>query len=242
MPQFMPSFQFSENALRVRHFIYEYWCETGVAPNLRRACEKTGLTREQYIWALRELEVSNFVVVEHTGVSVNILKVPPFSSFPTQVELHLDGRFHSFIGCALEAVAVSKMPPFAGKEVGLESYCPCCMEAIHLTGRDGAIVASTPAPLLVHLSMTPWEWNSENNIAMCDSMNFVLDADHAARHERKISRRGVLMDLDQAQRMVEPVAATRMWDYNRQPHGGSTPEATIANLRKLGVDTSNWEA
>jgi hypothetical protein len=148
----------------------------------------------------------------------------------------------SFIGCALEGVAVSKMPPFAGKEVGLESYCPCCMTPIHLTGKDGAIMSSTPSPLLVHVSMTPREWNSENNIAMCDSMNFVLDADHAARYERLISRRGVLMDLDQARRMVATVADTRMWDFNRQPHGGTTPEGSIASLRRLGVDTSNWEA
>ena len=49
---------------------------------------------------------------------------------------------------------------------------------------------------------------------MCDSMNFVIDADHADRVERQICRRGVLLDLDQTTEFVTYTATQRMHDYH----------------------------
>ena len=40
MAQNVPAFRFSDDALRVRQFVYEHWCAHGRAPNLREAHER----------------------------------------------------------------------------------------------------------------------------------------------------------------------------------------------------------
>src|SRR5947207_1797216 len=123
-----------------------------------------------------------------------------FSSYPSQVEVHVDGRFHSFAGCAMESIALSRMPPFAGKEIRLESYCACCLAPVTIVARDGELLSRTPASVLIDVSTSPREWNTTSIVCMCDSMNFVLDGEHALVYERVLCRRGVLFTLEQAQR------------------------------------------
>src|SRR5262249_28302495 len=50
-PQNLPEFRFSEDALKLRQFVYEHWCTHGHGPNLRAAHEATGLSRERLIEA-----------------------------------------------------------------------------------------------------------------------------------------------------------------------------------------------
>ena len=45
---------------------------------------------------------------------------------------------------------------------------------------------------------------------MCDSMNFVIDADHADRYERMTATRGIRATLDQAREFVRGTAQQRM--------------------------------
>ena len=68
----------------------------------------------------KELQLGIICVVDQDSVNVNLLKFQPFSSFPSQVEVWIDGAFHSYAGCALESVAISKMPPFQGKDLTLQ--------------------------------------------------------------------------------------------------------------------------
>src|SRR5207249_139667 len=96
--------------------------------------------------------------IDQATQNANLLKLQPFSSYPSQVEVHIDGRFHSFAGCAMESVALSRMPPFAGQEVRFESYCACCLAPVWVTARDGAILSQAPASILIHVSSTPREW------------------------------------------------------------------------------------
>lgn len=63
MPQNVPDFHFSENAVKVRQFLYEYWCANGHPPNLRDSADATGLTRRQLMQAYRELDL---------GIMINI--------------------------------------------------------------------------------------------------------------------------------------------------------------------------
>ena len=121
MPQNVPAFQFSDDAKRVRQFIYEHWCRTGRGPNLRDTHEATGLSREGIVTVYRELDLGLIVTLHQATNNASILKCQPFSSYPSQVAVHLEGRFHCWAGCAMESIAISKMPPFAGKELGLES-------------------------------------------------------------------------------------------------------------------------
>jgi hypothetical protein len=241
MPQNVPAFQFSDDAKKVRQFIYEHWCREGRGPNLREAHEATGLARERLVDVYRELDLGLIVTIQQDTQNVAILKCQPFSSYPSQVAVHLDGRFHCWAGCAMESIAISKMPPFAGKTLGLESYCACCLAPIALTVKDGAVVTATPAAPLIHVSTSPREWNTTDIVCMCDSMNFVLDATHAATYEKQVARRGVLFTIEQARRFVTGTGESRMHRYDWEPVP-LIPARVIAGVKALGVDVSSWGA
>jgi hypothetical protein len=239
MPQYVPAWQFDENALKVRQFLYAYCCTNGVAPHLGDVNAGTGLSREAITEAYRKLDLGGMIVVDHETQNLNLLKVLPFASFPSAVKLIVDGKFHSYLGCAMESVATSKMPPFAGKDLRLDSYCACCLAPISVAAKDGVILSATPDSTLIHVSLSPWDWNAVDFIPMCDSMNYVLDADHALAYEKRMARRGVLFNFDQAMRFVAGVANNRMWDYHWSA-GGMNPAGVLEAIRGLGVDTSNW--
>ena len=133
MAQYVPrNMEWSERALQVRQFVFDFWAETGPGPNLRQVHEGTQLGRRDIVQAYKELQTGIVMVVDQDSPNCDILKIPPYSAFPSQVEMYIDDEFHSFIGCAHEAVAVSNMPHFKGKEVRLESYCACCLDADHV--------------------------------------------------------------------------------------------------------------
>ena len=121
MPQNVPSFEFSDRAKQVRAFVFEFWCEHGRGPTLREVHEATELDRRQIIQAYKELQLGIVITVDENTQNCNLLKAPPFSSYPSQVRAYIDDEFHSFVGCASEAVAFSHMPPFKDKTVRLES-------------------------------------------------------------------------------------------------------------------------
>jgi hypothetical protein len=237
MPQNVPTFEFSDTAKALRAFVYEHWCATGRGPNLRAVHEGTGLDRRQIVQGYKELQLGIICVVDQDSVNANLLKFQPFSSFPSQVEVWIDGAFHSYAGCALESVAISKMPPFAGRELTLRSYCACCLGPIDLTATDGVVTA--PDGVLVHVSTTPWDWNNDDIVHQCDSMNYVLGEDHAERFERTTSRRGVLLTIEQTARFVKATGDERMWDYDWAP-ATIDPKAVIFGMKQLGVDVSAW--
>ncbi len=239
MPQRVPAFQFSDDALRLRQFLYEYWCANGRGPNLRAAHEATGLARERLVAAYRELDLGLVCTLHQDTQNMSVLKLQPFSSYPSQVEVHVDGRFHCWAGCAMESIAISRMPPFAGRELRLESYCACCLAPVTVVARDGEILSRTPASILIHVSTSPRDWNRTDIVCMCDSMNYVVDADHAATYERGICRRGALFTLEQAQRFVADTGKNRMWRYDWPPVS-LDPERVIAGVRALGVDVTSW--
>jgi hypothetical protein len=239
MPQRVPPFQFSEDALRVRQFLYEHWCAHGRGPNLRAVHEATGLARERIIDAYRELDLGLVCTIDQGTQNCNLLKLQPFSSYPSQVEVFVDDRFHCYAGCAMESIAVSRMPPFAGRTLRLESYCACCLAPVTVVAREGEILSCRPESVRIHVSTSPREWNTSDIVCMCDSMNYVVDAEHAAAYERRICRRGVLFTLEQARRFVAGTAESRMWRYDWPPVT-LVPERVIAGIKALGVDVSSW--
>lgn len=241
MPQNVPPFRFGDDALRVRQFVYDHWCSVGRAPNLRELHEATTLPRGRLVEVLRELDLGLIVTIQQDTQNVAILKAQPFSSYPSQVAVHLDGRFHCWAGCAMESIAISKMPPFAGRTLALESSCACCLAPVALTVRDGEVLSATPSAPLIHVSTSPREWNATDIVCMCDSMNFVLDAEHALAYERQIARRGVLFTLEQARRFVAGTGENRMHRYDWEPVS-LVPSRVIGGIKALGVDVSNWGA
>jgi hypothetical protein len=237
MPQNVPVFEFSDAAKALRAFVYEHWCAHGYGPNLRAVHDGTGFDRRTIVQAYKELQLGIICVVDQDSVNCNLLKFQPFSSFPSQVGVWMAGRFQSYAGGALESVAISKMPPFAGKELTLKSYCACCLGAIELTATDG--VVNAPDGVLVHISTSPWDWNNDDIIHQCDSMNFVLDEAHAQRFEAIVSRRGALLTIDQTAMFVKATGDSRMHDYDWAP-ATIDPKAVIYGMKQLGVDVSSW--
>ena len=237
--QGLPPFTWSPLALEVRQYLYQYWCQHGRGPNLRDAHEALGLSRHDLIAAYKELSRGE-IVFDQTTQNFAMLKVPPFSSYPTPVQVWIDGAFFAFAGCAMESVAISRMPPFEGQVLTLETSCACCLEPISIVMSNGELVSRSAATALVHVSMAPQDWAIPTVMPMCDAMNWVLDADHAQRYERMIGRRGVVFTIEQAQPFVKGVADNRMWDYhwNAAP---LTPEPILEAIRGLGVDVSNWD-
>lgn len=239
MTQNVPEFQFDDDALKLRQFIYEYWCAHGHGPNLRAAHEGTGLARERIVDAYKQLDLGVICVVDHDSQNFNLLKAQPFSSFPSQVEVHINNKFHCYAGCAMESIALSRMPPFAGTEIRLESYCSCCLAPITIVVKDGEVLSKKPDGVCIHISTSPRDWNKDNIVSMCDSMNYVYDAAHAATYEKQVARRGVLVTLEQARKFVADTAANRMYRYDWPPVS-VRPQRIIAGLKALGVDLSNW--
>jgi hypothetical protein len=238
MPQNVPLFEWTDDALRLRQFVYEFWCAQGVGPNLRDVHEALGLERQAIIQAYKQLQLGIICVVDEDTQNCNLIKFQPFSSFPSQVKASIDGRFHSYVGCAMEAMAFSRMPPLSGKDVVLESWCACCFQPISFTDRNGELIDRS-GEFVLHVSTTPYEWGNVDIVRMCDSMNFVIDAEHAERYERQIARRGVLVTVEQARMFVGPTARHRMYDYHWKP-SQMIPDVIVQGIKAIGVDVSNW--
>jgi len=51
--QGIPAFEWSEDALRVRQYLYEFWCEHGHGPSLRDVHEALELSRDDIIAAYK---------------------------------------------------------------------------------------------------------------------------------------------------------------------------------------------
>ncbi|MGQ0824216.1 MAG: organomercurial lyase [Actinomycetota bacterium] len=239
MPQNVPGFAFSDDALKVRAFIFDFWCEHGRGPTLREVHEATGLERREITQAYKELQLGIVITVDEDTQNCNLIKAPPFSSFPSQVRAYVDNEFHSFVGCASEAVAFSHMPPFHDKTVRLESHCACCLGPVTLISKNFELQSVTPEGVMLHISLSPYEWNNVDMRRMCDAMNYVIDDEHAERYERQTATRGVRVNFTQAKMFVQGVANERMWNYHWKP-GILNPKAVIKGFQMMGVDTSPW--
>ncbi|MEE9285305.1 MAG: organomercurial lyase [Dehalococcoidia bacterium] len=241
MPQNVPAYEFNDNAKKVRAVVFQFWCDNGYPPNLFAVHQATGLSRQEIVDAYNDLDLGIMCTVDVDSQNCYLLKAPPFSSYPTPVQVYIDGRFHSYAGCAMESVAISKMPPFAGKELRLESSCACCFEPISLVSRDFEMLSKKPESVMVHVSTSPRDWNKTNMVSMCDSMSFVMDARHAQQYEKQIGRLGVLFTIDQAKLFVTETANNRLWRYDWAP-ARMLPGPIIEGIRAMGVDVSNWGA
>ena len=114
------------------------------------------------------------------------------------------------------------------------------MLPIDLTAVDGVVTPSAAAAsVLVHISTSPWDWNNNDIVHQCDSMNYVFDAAHAERYERIVSRRGVLLTIEQTAMFVKATGDERMWNPD-WPAATIDPKAVIFGMKQLGVDVSPW--
>ena len=65
MAQYVPNaMEWSERALQVRAFVFDFWAEQRRGPNLRDVYEGTGLSRRDIVQAYKELQTGIVVVVD----------------------------------------------------------------------------------------------------------------------------------------------------------------------------------
>ena len=240
MAQLVPALEWTEDALRLRQFMFDFWFDHGRPPTLRDAHEGVGLDRRRIVQAYKQLDLGLNVTVDLRTQNCILLKAPPFASFPTPVQLFVDDTFHSFIGCAHEVMGCSNSPQVRGKQLRFESFCECCLEPITVTMRDFEFLSIEPESTLIHVTESPWDWLVTDMISMCDATNFVIDADHAARYSRMQSKGGVTMTPHQAKDYIAFVAQQRLWDYHWPPLS-MDPPAILARMTELGIDIANWQ-
>ena len=237
--QNVPAFDYGENALKVRKFLYDFWSTKGYGPNLRDTHEGVGLSREEIVEAYKELNFGE-IVFDLTTQNLCMVKCPPYSAVTTQVQIWVEGRFFAYCGCAMESVAFSRTPNMNDREVTIESYCACCLEPVTLTWHNGELLSSIPSdPPLIHVSKHPNDWAIPSVWTMCDAMNFVIDAEHAERYDAKQSHTGVLFTLEQARTFVAAAGDHRHWEYDWST-GPLNPPDILAGIKALGVDTAPW--
>lgn len=241
MSQFVPEFEWTDDALRLRRFLFDFWFEKRRPPNLLDAHRALGLERRAIEAAYQLLELGRNCTVDQRTQNYNLLKAPPFASFPTLYPMFTDDEFHSFAGCAHEALGMSNAPQVRDVTLRCESCCACCFEPITIELRNFELLSCTPVEPVIHVTETPWEWLKVDMISMCDTTNFALDADHAERYERMQGRRGVLFTLAQAMEHIRFVAEARSWDYHWPPMTGNNMGGPmLERFASLGIDVSPY--
>jgi len=239
MPQQVPSFDWTDDALRLRQFVFDFWFAQRRPPALRDCHEALGIDRRRVQQAYKLLDLGLNLTVDQRTQNLHLLKAPPFSAYPTQVAMNDDAGFHSYIGCPHEALGASNSPQVRGQTLRFEMFCACCLQPIRAVLRDYEVLELSPAAPLIHVSQSPWDWNNVDMIGMCDATNVVIDLGHAERYERMQSARGVTMTFAQAREYVRFVAEARLWDYHWSPLS-MDPATIMARMSALGIDVSPW--
>ena len=242
MPQFVPPFEWTDDALRLRQFLFDFWFERRRPPNLLDVHRALGLGRRALEEAYQLLDLGRDCTVDQRTQNFNLLKAPPFASFPTLYPMFVGDEFHSYTGCAHEVLGFSNSPQIRDQVVRCESCCECCFTPITIELRNFEVLSCTPSEPVIHVTETPWEWMKVDMISMCDTTNFAVDAEHAERYERMQGRRGVLFTLDQAREHVRFVAENRCWDYHWPPMvgGGIRGDSMLDRFESYGIDTSGF--
>jgi Alkylmercury lyase len=240
MPQFVPEFEWTDDALRLRQFMFDFWFEQRRPPNLHDAHCALGLDRRRLEAAYQLLDLGRNCTVDQRTQNFNLLKAPPFASFPTLYPMYAGDEFLAYAGCAHEVLGFSNSPAVVEAVVRCESCCECCFTPITVEVRGLEVLSCEPTEPLIHVTETPWEWLKVDMVSMCDTTNFALDAAHAERYEHMQGRRGVLFTLAQATEYIRFVAEARLWDYHWPPMTGATVrgDALLDRLDAVGLDTT----
>jgi hypothetical protein len=239
MAQYVPAIEWTDDALRLRQFVFDFWFENRRPPMLRDCHEGLGLERRAIQQAYKLLDLGLNLTVDQRTQNMHLLKAPPFSAYPTQVAMYDERGFHSYIGCPHEALGASNSPQVRGQTLRFEMFCACCLEPMWVVLRDYEILERSHPEPLIHVTQSVWDWNNVDMIGMCDATNIVIDAEHGARYERMQSARAVVMTLEQAREYIRFVAENRLWDYH-WPSLSMDPASILTRLQEFDIDVSPW--
>jgi hypothetical protein len=228
-------FEFSDDAKRVRKFLYDYFLAHGTSPELRTISEELELSQERTWDGLHELERANFVVF--VPGTEDILKVPPFSAVPNRFRVTAEDGRHWYAGCAGESTTLNAFLP--GVAVAVSSTCPTCWGPITFELRDRELLSLQCEAGVIHIGTHPDHFR-ENWIVTCDSINFFCSPEHVTEWEQAVpERRGAHFPIQNATKWTNAVAPMRL-DYDR-PSNQYVPGQWRNSYQALGADTSAWE-
>lgn len=234
----MPSV-WSPGAERLLSFVLTFWVENRRPPNTADVYHGVGYDDYAARRLYRELQLGLAAVVADDRLQLNIVKVLPFSATPTPNRLMIDGQFIAYVGCAGEAFSVSGLPMLELTEFEVESACSCCYAPIRLSYLGPKLLTPSDELPMVAVVGNPhmWEYGVLAD-RVCDDFHFVLDAEHAERFARRISRRQVTMQAQQLADLSRPISLRRM----RDPASRLWLDAEIHMnaFASLGVDISLW--
>jgi Alkylmercury lyase len=229
-------FEFTPDAKRVRHYLYEHFITHAIGPDLATILDDLQLDQARTWEALYQLERANFVVF--TPGTEDILKVPPFSSAPTRHRVTSEDGRRWYAGCAGEACSLSALVP--GVQVTVRSTCPDCWEPIIFEARDRDFLSITPESAVIHIGSHPDHFR-QNWLVTCDSINFFRSPEHVAAWEGAVpERKGVHFPIQLGMKWTDFSARVRYWDYDR-PSNQYVPGAMEKSLEALGADVSVWQ-
>ena len=84
MPQNVPPFEWTDEALRLRQFVFDFWFEQRRPPMLLDCHRGLGLDRRTIQQAYKLLDLGLNVTVDQRTQNLHLLKAPPFSAYPTE--------------------------------------------------------------------------------------------------------------------------------------------------------------
>lgn len=234
-------FELSADTKRVRRYYEDFIPEHLRAPTTLEIRTALGMSQGQLWEAMWQLHLA--IQLFFLPGTENVIKMPPFAFYPTRHRATLDDGRAFWVGCAGEACAFTFR--FPGTVVAIESICPDCWEAVTTVWSDGKLLSSDPEDALIHIGRHPARWG-ENMLYACESMDFFRSASHVRTWEASVpEHRGASLPINRAQNWIDgfEIPKQRYWNYDRGPEIVSPKHAarTIAALRAVGADTSNWD-
>lgn len=160
-------------AQRVRLHVYEHFAEHARPPIVEELMPRFGLTRDESVAVLRELEQARHVAL--VKGTARILMAFPFSAIATPFRVAARDRDY-YANCAWDAIAFHAM--FSQADIRVDSYCHHCAAPILVEMRGGRAVSVEPAATIVYLALRPTQWWEDIITTCSNTMVFFCSAEH----------------------------------------------------------------
>jgi hypothetical protein len=213
---------------RVRDLVYETLAREGRAPSLAELARRTRSTVAETQTVLRTLADAHSLVLTPDGDAVRMAH--PFSAAPMAfVVTPGDGRDDRrwWGGCAWDSFGISAALHL---EVRIDTACPQCGRAIHLTaGPD----TPPPGTLAIRFPKPAAQW-WDDVVATCTMIRMFCNAEHAAQWtERNASGTGYTTDARTVWTLARGWYGDRL-DPDFRPHSRDHNQRLLNDVGLVG--------
>ncbi len=132
----------------VRHYIYEYFVKTGLAPTLQHCAQEFSCSVADIHAVFHRLSDGRAIVLQSNG---EILMAEPFSAVPTTYSVEI-GNHMWWGNCIWDALGVLAMLKEDGRVI---TACGCCNDSMQVKIHNGQLVETSGC---VHFAIPPKKW------------------------------------------------------------------------------------